>query len=80
VRLCSLELRYVEVFCWLTLTDYCKALGDRVPELMILPVYGALPSEMQSKIFDPAPPGCRKVRASAGLVYAHAHSSSCGLR
>jgi len=38
-----------------------KALGNKVPELMILPVYSALPSEMQSKIFEPAPPGGRKV-------------------
>ena len=37
------------------------SLGEEVPELIILPVYGTLPSEMQSKIFDPAPPGSRKV-------------------
>eukprot|EP01065_Artemidia_motanka_P029544 TRINITY_DN35641_c0_g1_i1.p1 TRINITY_DN35641_c0_g1~~TRINITY_DN35641_c0_g1_i1.p1 ORF type:complete len:1076 (+),score=329.72 TRINITY_DN35641_c0_g1_i1:60-3287(+) len=28
--------------------------------LVILPVYSLLPSELQAKIFDPAPPGCRK--------------------
>jgi len=38
-----------------------KKLGPDVPELIILPVYGALPSEMQTRIFDPAPPGTRKV-------------------
>lgn len=37
-----------------------KALGDLAPELIILPVYGALPSEMQSRIFEPAPQGSRK--------------------
>jgi ATP-dependent RNA helicase DHX8/PRP22 len=37
-----------------------KALGPSVPELMILPIYGALPSEVASKIFEPAPPGTRK--------------------
>ncbi len=37
-----------------------RALGLNVPELIILPVYSALPSEMQTRIFDPAPPGCRK--------------------
>ena len=37
-----------------------KALGPMVPELIILPVYSALPSEMQSRIFEPAPPGSRK--------------------
>ena len=38
-----------------------KSLGPEVPELIILPVYSALPSEMQTRIFDPAPPGTRKV-------------------
>ncbi|KAG9130151.1 hypothetical protein Leryth_026288 [Lithospermum erythrorhizon] len=37
-----------------------KGLGKNVPELIILPLYSALPSEMQSRIFDPAPPGKRK--------------------
>jgi ATP-dependent RNA helicase DHX8/PRP22 len=43
------------------LHDRMKALGPNVPELIILPIYSALPSEMQSRIFDPAPPGSRKV-------------------
>ena len=38
-----------------------KSLGDNLPELIILPVYSALPSEMQTRIFDAAPPGSRKV-------------------
>ena len=38
------------------LYERMKALGPQVPELIILPVYSALPSEMQSRIFDPAPP------------------------
>lgn len=42
------------------LFERVKALGPQVPELIILPVYAALPSEMQSKIFDPPPPGARK--------------------
>ncbi|KAG0366770.1 DEAH-box ATP-dependent RNA helicase prp22 [Gamsiella multidivaricata] len=43
------------------LYERMKALGPMVPELIILPVYSALPSEMQSKIFDPTPAGSRKV-------------------
>ncbi|KAK3808611.1 MAG: P-loop containing nucleoside triphosphate hydrolase protein [Benniella sp.] len=43
------------------LYERMKALGPMVPELIILPVYSALPSEMQSKIFEPTPPGARKV-------------------
>ena len=43
------------------LYERMKALGSDIPELLILPVYSALPSEMQTRIFDPAPPGNRKV-------------------
>ena len=43
------------------LYERMKSLGPEVPELIILPVYSALPSEMQTRIFDPAPPGTRKV-------------------
>merc|ERR1719236_137743 len=37
---------------------------------MILPVYSALPSEMQTKIFDPAPPGTRKVVIATNIAEA----------
>lgn len=43
------------------LYERMKSLGPDVPEIIILPVYSALPSEMQTRIFDPAPPGSRKV-------------------
>lgn len=43
------------------LFERVKSLGPEVPELIILPVYSALPSETQTKIFEPAPPGSRKV-------------------
>jgi len=43
------------------LYERMKSLGPDVPELIILPVYSALPSEMQTRIFEPAPPGSRKV-------------------
>ena len=43
------------------LYERMKSLGPEVPELIILPVYSALPSEMQTRIFEPAPPGSRKV-------------------
>jgi ATP-dependent RNA helicase DHX8/PRP22 len=47
-----------------------KALGDLAPELIILPVYGALPSEMQSKIFEPAPQGSRKCIIATNIAEA----------
>ena len=45
-----------------------KSLGPAVPELIILPVYSSLPSEMQTRIFDPAPVGTRKVWDPKALV------------
>ena len=47
-----------------------KALGDLAPELIILPVYGALPSEMQSRIFEPAPAGSRKCIIATNIAEA----------
>ncbi|KAJ2720098.1 DEAH-box ATP-dependent RNA helicase prp22 [Coemansia sp. Benny D115] len=45
-----------------------KALGDMVPELLILPVYSSLPSEMQSRIFEPAPLGTRKIVIATNIA------------
>lgn len=50
------------------LFERMKALGPDVPELIILPVYSALPSETQSRIFEPAPPGCRKVVIATNIA------------
>ncbi|DBA04828.1 TPA: hypothetical protein N0F65_004465 [Lagenidium giganteum] len=49
-----------------------KQLRDRAlaPELIILPVYGALPSEMQSRIFEPAPKGSRKCVIATNIAEA----------
>ncbi|KAJ9604356.1 DEAH-box ATP-dependent RNA helicase prp22 [Cladophialophora chaetospira] len=50
------------------LYERMKALGPSVPELVILPVYSALPSEMQTRIFEPAPPGGRKVVIATNIA------------
>ncbi|KAL8277312.1 hypothetical protein RQP46_010265 [Phenoliferia psychrophenolica] len=50
------------------LYERMRALGPSVPDLLILPIYSALPSEMQSKIFDPAPPGARKVIIATNIA------------
>ncbi|KAJ2599506.1 DEAH-box ATP-dependent RNA helicase prp22 [Coemansia sp. RSA 1721] len=50
------------------LYERMKALGSMVPELIILPMYSALPSEMQSRIFDPAPPGSRKIIIATNIA------------
>ncbi|KAJ2650629.1 DEAH-box ATP-dependent RNA helicase prp22 [Coemansia sp. RSA 1250] len=50
------------------LYERMKALGSMVPELIILPVYSSLPSEMQSRIFEPTPPGARKIVISTNIA------------
>ncbi|KAJ3221793.1 DEAH-box ATP-dependent RNA helicase prp22 [Clydaea vesicula] len=50
------------------LFERMKALGNSVPELIILPIYSTLPSEMQSKIFEPTPEGSRKVVISTNIA------------
>jgi len=50
------------------LFERMKNLGSGAPELIILPVYSALPSEMQTKIFEPAPPGSRKVVIATNIA------------
>ena len=47
-----------------------KSLGPAVPELIILPVYSSLPSEMQTRIFEPAPPGTRKCVVATNIAEA----------
>ena len=50
------------------LNERMKALGPSVPELIILPIYGALPSEVASRIFEPAPPSTRKVVIATNIA------------
>ena len=56
--------------CCETLYNRMQALSDLAPELIILPVYSALPSEMQSRIFEPAPPGARKCVVATNIAEA----------
>eukprot|EP00200_Dunaliella_tertiolecta_P008619 CAMPEP_0202370528 /NCGR_PEP_ID=MMETSP1127-20130417/2125_1 /ASSEMBLY_ACC=CAM_ASM_000462 /TAXON_ID=3047 /ORGANISM="Dunaliella tertiolecta, Strain CCMP1320" /LENGTH=1402 /DNA_ID=CAMNT_0048966503 /DNA_START=21 /DNA_END=4229 /DNA_ORIENTATION=- len=42
--------------------------GQTVPELMVLPIYSTLPSDLQAKIFDPAPEGTRKCIVSTNIA------------
>lgn len=51
------------------LYERMKSLGTtNVPELIILPIYSALPTEMQSRIFEPAPHGSRKVILATNIA------------
>ncbi|WVQ85385.1 hypothetical protein IAT38_007550 [Cryptococcus sp. DSM 104549] len=50
------------------LKETMYALGDKVPELIVAPIYANLPSEMQSKIFEPTPEGARKVVLATNIA------------
>lgn len=51
----------IEAACEM-LQDRCRRLGSKIRELLVLPIYANLPSDMQARIFQPTPPGARKVR------------------
>ncbi|CAD8089393.1 unnamed protein product [Paramecium sonneborni] len=52
------------------LHERMKKLGPDAPELIILPVYSALPTELQQKIFEPAPVGARKIVIATNIAEA----------
>ncbi|XP_042239234.1 pre-mRNA-splicing factor ATP-dependent RNA helicase DHX16-like [Homarus americanus] len=54
--------------CQEILTERIKALGSKIRELLILPIYANLPSDMQAKIFEPTPPGARKVILATNIA------------
>ena len=45
-----------------------KGLGSAVGELIVAPIYANLPSEMQARIFEPTPPGARKVVLATNIA------------
>lgn len=50
------------------LQETARALGNKIAELMICPIYANLPSEMQAKIFEPTPEGARKVVLATNIA------------
>ena len=57
----------IEATCF-SLQERLEQLGEGVPPLLILPIYSQLPSDLQAKIFDPAPNGERKVIVSTNIA------------
>ncbi|XP_020082308.1 pre-mRNA-splicing factor ATP-dependent RNA helicase DEAH1-like isoform X1 [Ananas comosus] len=45
-----------------------KGLGTKIAELIICPIYANLPTELQAKIFEPAPEGARKVVLATNIA------------
>lgn len=54
--------------CMDLLQTKTRGLGQAVNELIILPIYASLPTEMQAKIFEPTPPGARKVVIATNIA------------
>ncbi|XP_071657135.1 pre-mRNA-splicing factor ATP-dependent RNA helicase DHX16 isoform X2 [Patagioenas fasciata] len=54
--------------CVELLQERCRRLGSRLPELLVLPVYANLPSDVQARIFQPTPPGARKVVVATNIA------------
>lgn len=52
------------------LKERLRKMGDEIPELIILPVYSALPSELQTRIFEPAAKGKRKCIIATNIAEA----------
>ncbi|CAH8832978.1 unnamed protein product [Trichobilharzia szidati] len=50
------------------LVERTRKLGSKIRELLILPIYSTLPSDMQAKIFAPTPPGARKVVLATNIA------------
>jgi pre-mRNA-splicing factor ATP-dependent RNA helicase DHX16 len=50
------------------LQETARALGNKVAELIICPIYANLPSDMQAKIFEPTPEGARKVVLATNIA------------
>lgn len=51
-----------------TLKDACDKLGDLIKPLHVAPIYANLPPALQAKIFEPTPPGSRKVVLATNIA------------
>ncbi|VDN59100.1 unnamed protein product [Dracunculus medinensis] len=51
-----------------SLLERTKYLGKKIKELIVLPIYSNLPSDLQAKIFEPTPPNARKVVLATNIA------------
>ncbi|XP_028656562.1 pre-mRNA-splicing factor ATP-dependent RNA helicase DHX16 [Erpetoichthys calabaricus] len=54
--------------CCEMLQERSRRLGSKIAELIVLPIYANLPSDIQAKIFEPTPPGARKVVVATNIA------------
>ncbi|KPI88532.1 putative pre-mRNA splicing factor ATP-dependent RNA helicase putative dead/h helicase [Leptomonas seymouri] len=55
----EIELGGEQLFRWMEMLR--KQVTTPLPDLMVLPLTATMPQEVQSKVFEATPPGCRKV-------------------
>ena len=53
-------------------------MGSKIKDLLICPIYANLPTELQAKVFEPTPKGCRKVRFFLFMFLRHAGEHHLG--
>lgn len=53
---------------WLLTVQRMKGAGSKLGELIIAPIYANLPSDLQAKIFEPTPPGARKIVLATNIA------------
>ena len=51
-----------------SLQETAKKLGNRARELLICPIYAALPADLQGRVFEPTPAGARKVVLATNIA------------
>lgn len=54
--------------CAENILETSRKLGSKVPELIVAPIFANLPSELQARIFEPTPPGARKVVLATNIA------------
>ncbi|EXJ74503.1 adenosinetriphosphatase [Cladophialophora psammophila CBS 110553] len=51
-----------------SLQETARKLGSKIKEMVICPIYANLPTDLQAKIFEPTPPGARKVVLATNIA------------
>ncbi len=54
--------------CEELLKERTRRLGSKIKELIVVPIYANLPSDMQAKVFEPTPKGARKVVLATNIA------------
>lgn len=50
------------------LKERTKGKGSKIGEMIVCPIYGNLPTELQAKIFEPTPRGARKIVLATNIA------------